>query len=93
MTRRDLGEELARQLSEGLRASIRYAHAQPDEAVAYAMRYGRGIDAETCTRFVNMYVNDYTVTLGEEGRRALAALYRQAVEQGLLPAVPPIDPL
>jgi len=93
VTRRDLGEERARQLSEALRASIRYAHAHPDEAVAYAMRYGRGIDAQTCTRFVHMYVNEYTVTLGDEGRRALGTLYRQAVEKGLLAAAPPLDPL
>ncbi len=93
VTRRDLGEALAAQLSEALRASIRYAHAHPEEAVGYAMRYGRGIDAETCTRFVHMYVNDYTVTLGEEGRRALEALYRRAVDAGLLAAMPPLDPL
>jgi 1,4-dihydroxy-6-naphthoate synthase len=93
VTRRDLGDTLATDLSEALRASIRYAHAHPDEAVGYALRYGRGIDADTCTRFVHMYVNDYTVALGEEGRTALQTLYRQAVEARLLDAVPPLDPL
>ncbi|MGH7320222.1 MAG: menaquinone biosynthesis family protein [Candidatus Rokuibacteriota bacterium] len=93
VTRRDLGEGLAARLSEALRESIRYAHAHPDEAVGYAMRFGRGIDAETCARFVHMYVNDYTVALGEEGRRALETLYREAVRKGLLTAIPPIDPL
>jgi 1,4-dihydroxy-6-naphthoate synthase len=93
VTRRDLGEQLAGDLSEALRASIRYAHAHPDEAVAYALRYGRGIDAQTCRRFVEMYVNDYTVALGEKGRRALETLYRRATEEGLLAAIPPLDPL
>ncbi len=93
VTRRDLGEGLARELSDALRASIRYAHANPDEAVGYALRYGRGIDAEVCTRFVHMYVNDYTVALGQEGRRALETLYSQAVEARLLDAMPPLDPL
>ena len=93
VTRRDLGETLARRLSEALRASIRYAGEHRDEAIRYAMRYGRGIDAGTCSQFVQMYVNDYTVTLGEEGRRALETLYRRAVDKGLLAAVPPIDPL
>ena len=93
VTRRDLGADMAGQLSEALRAAIRYAHEHPDEAVAYAMRYGRGIDAETCHRFVHMYVNDYTVTLGEEGLRALTTLYELAVRKGLLGAIPPIDPL
>ena len=93
VTRRDLGPDMAGQLSAALRAAIRYAHEHPDEAVAYAMRYGRGIDAETCHRFVHMYVNDYTVTLGEEGLRALTTLYELAVRKGLLGAIPAIDPL
>ena len=93
VTRRDLGEATAESLSEALRASIRYAHAHPDEAVGYALRYGRGIDADTCARFVHMYVNDYTVTLGEEGRRALETLYREAVGARLLDRIPPLDPI
>jgi len=93
VTRRDLGADMAARLSEALRASIRYAHAHPAEAVGYAMRYSRGIDAETTSRFVHMYVNDYTVALGQKGRRAIAALYTQAVARGILAATPPIDPL
>lgn len=91
--RRDLGENLHRQLSQALRDSIAYAYAHEDEALAYAMEFGRGIDRETCRRFVRMYVNDYTVALGEEGRRALEFLFRNAHAKGLIPAIPPIDPL
>jgi 1,4-dihydroxy-6-naphthoate synthase len=92
VVRRDLGEATHRALSDGLRQSIAYAHAQVDEALEYAMRYGRGIDRETCRRFVLMYVNDYTVTLGDDGRRALAYLFDKAHGAGLIAAVPPIDP-
>ena len=38
-----------------------------------------------------MYVNDDTLDMGEEGRRALEALYRRAHERGLIQAVPPLD--
>lgn len=93
VVRRDLGEEMGRRLSDALRASIRYAQAHVDEALDYALQYGRGIDRETCRRFVLMYVNDYTLTLGDEGRRALETLYRRAVDEDLLSAVPPIDPI
>src|SRR5262249_54724938 len=55
--RRDLGDGLHRALSQALRDSIAWAHAHVDEALEYAMRYGRGIDKETCRRFVLMYVN------------------------------------
>jgi 1,4-dihydroxy-6-naphthoate synthase len=93
VVRRDLGERVATALSDGLRRSIAYAHGHVDEALEYAMRYGRGIDKETCRRFVLMYVNDYTVTLGERGRRALERLYSLAHARGLIAAIPPIDPV
>jgi len=89
--RRDLGDATHRALSQGLRDSIAYAHAHVDEALAHAMRYGRGIDKETCRRFVLMYVNDYTVQLGPEGRRALEHLFTRAHRAGLIPEVPPLD--
>jgi 1,4-dihydroxy-6-naphthoate synthase len=91
--RRDLGEPVHRALSAALKASIAWAHANVDEALEYAMRYGRGIDKETCRRFVLMYVNDYTVTLGAEGRAALERLFAMAERRGLIPAMPAIDPI
>jgi 1,4-dihydroxy-6-naphthoate synthase len=91
--RRDLGADMHRALSQGLRDSIAWAHAHVDEALEYAMRYGRGIDRETCRRFVLMYVNDYTVSLGAEGRAAVERLFAEAHRRGLVAAVPPIDPI
>jgi 1,4-dihydroxy-6-naphthoate synthase len=91
--RRDLGEDLHRALSQGLRDSIAWAHANVDEALEYAMRYGRGIDKETCRRFVLMYVNDLTLALGADGRAAIDTLFTLAHRRGLIAAVPPIDPI
>ena len=91
--RRDLGDDLHRALSQGLRDSIAWAHANVDEALEYAMRYGRGIDKETCRRFVLMYVNDFTLALGLEGRAAIERLFTMAHRKGLVPVVPPIDPV
>jgi len=91
--RRDLGEDLHRALSQALRESIAWAHANVDEALQYAMRYGRGIDKETCRRFVLMYVNDFTLALGAEGRAAIERLFTLAHRRGFISAVPPIDPI
>jgi len=91
--RRDLGEDVHRRLSQALRDSIDYAYANVDEAIEYAMRYGRGIDKETCRRFVLMYVNDYTMRLGDDGRAALERLFRMAHAKGLIPDIPPVDPI
>src|SRR3989441_1356416 len=78
--RRDLGEPMHRAISQGLRDSIAWAYANVDEALEYAMRYGRGIDKETCRRFVLMYVNDYTLALGADGRAALERLFTKAYQ-------------
>ena len=91
--RRDLGETMHRALSEGLRRSIAWAHANVDEALDYAMRYSRGIDRETCRKFVLMYVNDYTKRLGPDGKAALERLYALAHSKKLIPALPPVDPI
>jgi len=89
--RRDLGEDVHRALSQGLRDSIAWAHANVDEALEYAMRYGRGIDRETCRRFVLMYVNNYTLSLGPDGRAAVERLFGMARDRGLVSEIPPLD--
>ena len=91
MVRRDLGEEMAVLMAESLRDSIQYAFDHEDEALDYAIKFSRGIERETCRRFVRMYVNDDTLDMGEEGKRALEILYARAVERGIIDAVPPID--
>jgi 1,4-dihydroxy-6-naphthoate synthase len=75
--RRDLGERLAvvsAVLGEAIRAGLEHR----DEALAYAERFGRGIDRETTDRFVAMYVNELTSDYGEVGRRAVEELLRRS---------------
>ena len=75
--RRDLGDRLG-DVSAVLGEAIRVGLDNRDEAMAYAMQFGRGIDADTADRFVAMYVNELTVDYGDEGRRAVAELLRRA---------------
>jgi len=91
--RRDLGEETGRAVSRALGESIDYALAHEEEALAYALNFGRGMDRETCRRYIFMYVNQYTRDLGEEGLRALEALYRRALACGLIVEMAPLDPI
>ena len=71
--RRDLGERLP-DVSAVLGEAIRVGLDHRDEALAYAERFGRGIDRETADRFVAMYVNELTCDYGELGRRAVDEL-------------------
>jgi 1,4-dihydroxy-6-naphthoate synthase len=91
VVRRDLGPELMRATSEGFRASILAAHEHEDEAIRYALQFGRGLDVEGGRRFVHMYVNDLTLDMGALGRKALDRLYDRALEVGAIASRPRLD--
>jgi len=84
--RRDLDDELTRRLCRLLTASIAWALDHRAEALAYAVRYARGIedDPVRSDRFVGMYVNEWTRGYGEIGRRAVQRLLDRAHAAGLL---------
>jgi 1,4-dihydroxy-6-naphthoate synthase len=74
VARRDLGEETIERVGDVLRDSIREGLDHRSEAMRFAMQFGRGLDVETADRFVAMYVNDLTLDMGDEGRRAVDEL-------------------
>jgi len=78
VARRDLGEETLHELSEVLRESIRAGLDNGEEAMKYAMQFGRGLDERLADRFVGMYVNELTEDYGDEGRKAVEELLRRA---------------
>jgi 1,4-dihydroxy-6-naphthoate synthase len=83
--RRDLGAATIAALSGLLHRSIAFALDHRDEAVQYAMQFGRGLDHERTDRFVGMYVNGLTLDYGERGREAVHRLLGDAEKAGLLP--------
>lgn len=90
VVRSDLGMDLAQQISLALRASIEYANSHNDDAIAYALKYGRGLDTALGKKFVGMYVNEDTLTQGAEVQAGLEALYRMAYQAKLIPNKPTV---
>jgi 1,4-dihydroxy-6-naphthoate synthase len=84
--RRDLGPAMVSKVSRILHASIAYALNHREEALDYALQYGRGLDREKADRFVGMYVNDLTLEYGDRGRKAVQRLMDEAWEKRLIPA-------
>ena len=89
--RRDLGPDVTADLAVLLKASIEHGLAHRAAALAHAAGYGRGLTDARTDRFVGMYVNEWTLDLGERGRHAVAELLARAAAAGLVPAVGPID--
>jgi 1,4-dihydroxy-6-naphthoate synthase len=76
--RRDLGRDAMRTISQILHASIDAALEHRDDALDYALGFGRGLDDVRGDRFVNMYVNELTLDYGDEGRQAVRELLERA---------------
>jgi len=83
--RRDLGDDLLPLVSADLRASIVYGLEHREDALAHAMQYARGLDWVAADRFIGMYVNDYTVDYGDDGRRAVQLLLDRGAAAGIIP--------
>lgn len=83
--RRDLGEDLMRQVSKYLRQSIQYSMENREDALAYAMQFARDMQPELADRFVAMWVNDLTLDYGDRGREGVKRLLQEGYEKGIIP--------
>jgi 1,4-dihydroxy-6-naphthoate synthase len=83
--RKNLGPETIRDVQRLLKESIAYGLANREEALKYALSFGRGLDPRKADRFVEMYVNDWTLDFGPRGRKAVAELLDQGYRSGAIP--------
>ncbi len=84
VVRRDLGEDVCENIAEDVRKSIEYALMHPEMALEFAIKWGRGIDAQTNEEFVRMYVNQRTLDYGDEGREAVRLFLKRGQDIGLI---------
>lgn len=89
--RRDLPDDLQRKIQRVLQRSIEYGLEHRQAALAYAKGFGRGIDDARNDRFVGMYVNDFTLDLGDRGRKGVTTLLQRAAAAGLVRSDVPLD--
>ncbi|MBC8202364.1 MAG: ABC transporter substrate-binding protein [Planctomycetes bacterium] len=70
-----------------LKESILFAMANREKSLAWAAKWGRGIDMESTDTFVEMYVNNWTLDFGDDGRKAVKHFLSEASVVGAVPAV------
>ncbi len=80
----DLGSDTIEDVNRLLLSSIRYGLENRDEALTYALQFGRDLDRGKADKFVGMYVNDWTLDFGERGRKAVTELLRRGHELGVI---------
>ena len=83
--RRDLGPAVIHEVNRLLKESIQYGLEHRNEALDYALRYGRDLDRSKADRFVGMYVNDWTLDFGPRGQEAVRRLLAEGFAAGVIP--------
>jgi 1,4-dihydroxy-6-naphthoate synthase len=83
--RKDLGREVILDVNRLLKQSIDYGLDHRDEALEYALRFGRDLDRERADRFVGMYVNDWTLDFRPRGREAVRMLLDWGHKANVIP--------
>jgi 1,4-dihydroxy-6-naphthoate synthase len=72
--RSELNEGLRRAVERALRASVEYAFANPDASREYVRAHAQELSDDVCRQHIDLYVNEFSVDLGDEGLAAIDAL-------------------
>ncbi|MBS1721723.1 MAG: ABC transporter substrate-binding protein [Armatimonadetes bacterium] len=87
VVRKDLGEDVCKEVSRCMRASIDAGLNERAKALDYALTFARGMDRDTSDTFVGMYVNERTRDMGDDGVRAIKLLLSEGARIGMVPPV------
>jgi 1,4-dihydroxy-6-naphthoate synthase len=85
VAKRSLGVECLKSLEREVAASAAYARSHPEAARAYIRSYSQEMSDEVCDAHIGLYVNDFTLCLGEEGVTSVQVLMERAEKAGLIP--------
>ena len=85
--RRSLPDVIKQKVNRVLRRSVEYAFAHRESSLPYVRAHAQEMSEEVMYKHIDLYVNEYSIELGDEGRRAVELLFDKAAQAGLIPAV------
>ena len=93
VVRKDLGQKMMEDITMYTKMSIEHSISNPDVALQFAKKWGRGIDDDTNRKFVTMYVNDRTIDYKPEGRESIRKFLKEGQSIGLIESSFDVDGL
>ncbi|MDF1578036.1 MAG: 1,4-dihydroxy-6-naphthoate synthase [Desulfobulbales bacterium] len=83
--RRSLGNELIAGIENGIRESVRRGFENRRLSEEYIFSHAQEIDAQVVRSHIDLYVNDFSVEMGREGRQAVETFLARGRQAGILP--------
>lgn len=84
---RNLDREIQLKVNRLVRQSVEYAFAHPKSCIEFIREHAQEMDEAVMYKHIELYVNKYSINLGQEGRKAIDTLFTLAQERNLIPAV------
>ena len=88
VVRRTLPTEVQRTLNRVLRRSVEFAFANRAATLPFVRAHAQEMSEEVMFKHIDLYVNAFSVTLGDEGRRAVETLFTRAMATATIPPMP-----
>ncbi len=83
LAKRSLGTETINRIDTALQQSVRYAYAHPQEPGDYIRQHAQELEEEVVRSHIDLYVNDFSIDLGNEGIQAVTTLFQELKSAGL----------
>jgi len=84
LARRDLGAETIQAIDDALRRSVEHAFADPSASREYVRAHAQEMDDVVTQQHIDLYVNRFSVDLGDEGERAIHELFARGRAAGII---------
>lgn len=86
--RRTFSKELTAQVDALIKESILYSWKHYPQLSSFITDNAQEMEEEVMRKHINLYVNDYTTDLGEEGERAVRKMFEEAEKNGVVSQIP-----
>ncbi len=86
---RQISEETAFAVSRTIRRSIEFALHNPRSSYNYVSENAKETEEEVIRNHIDLYVNEFSIQLGQSGKRALRELFRIGARNGIIKELQP----
>ena len=87
--KRSLADEIKHKVNSVMRRSVEHAFAHRLDSLPFVRAHAQEMSEDVMYRHIDLYVNEYSIDLGEEGRRAIGLLFERALVAGVIPSTKP----
>ena len=82
--KRSFPDELKQKVNRVIRRSVEYAFANPGASKVFVKLHSKTMQDDVIKKHIDLYVNDFSIDLGEKGKRAVKILFDKAHELGVI---------